>query len=253
MKRLILITNDDSAHAPGMYSLIDRALEFGDVIAVAPAEPQSGKSSALTVDGPLRINELPEYHGARVFTVSGTPVDCVKLALHAIVPRKPDLLLSGTNHGSNSGNAILYSGTMGAVMEGCTCGITSVGFSLCHHSIKADFQLSADIVRQIIAEVVANGLPAHTALNVNIPARVRPEGVRVCRAALGHWSEEYKRYLDPQGRPFYFLTGRFVNEEPDATDTDEYWLGKNYVSVVPVALDQTAVAAIAPLSERFNH
>ena len=100
---------------------------------------------------------------------------------------------------------------------------------------------------------MANGLPAHTALNVNIPARVRPEGVRVCRAALGHWSEEYKRYLDPQGRPFYFLTGRFVNEEPDATDTDEYWLGKNYVSVVPVALDQTAVAAIAPLSERFNH
>lgn len=244
MRPLIFVTNDDSASAPGITKLIEIASRYGDVTAVAPAHPQSGQSSAITVDLPLRIAQLADRHGARVFTVNGTPVDCVKLGLNAIVSRKPDLLLSGINHGSNSGNAITYSGTMGAVIEGCTVGIPSVGFSLCHHSIKADFDLSAPLVDRIVKAVIENGLPDYTALNVNFPARMVPVGLKVCRAARGHWSEEYTRYTDPQGRPFYWLTGRFVNEEPQATDTDEYWLAQGYGSVVPVTPDQTAAPAI---------
>lgn len=239
-KPLILITNDDSISAPGLHKLIEAALPFGQVVAVAPSLPQSGQSSAITVDMPLRITEHSEYKNTKRYSVSGTPVDCVKLSRDAILDRQPDLLLSGINHGSNSGNAITYSGTMGAVIEGCTIGIPSVGFSLCHHSIKADFDLSLDFVSQIINAVLKNGLPAYTALNVNIPARIKPLGMQVCRAARGHWSEEYARYADPFGRTFYMLQGRFINEEPDAKDTDEYWLSQNYISVVPVTPDQTA-------------
>lgn len=239
MKPLILITNDDSIEAPGLHKLVKIASEFGDVIGVAPREPQSGMSSAISVSKPLRIHEVEDYNGARMFTVSGTPVDCVKLALNAIVPRRPDLVLSGINHGSNTGNAVTYSGTMGAVLEACTNGINAVGFSLCHHSLKADFDLSQDFVRDIIGNVIANGLDNYTCLNVNIPARVTPLGIKYCRAARGHWSEEFARYTDPTGAPFFWLTGRFVNEEPDATDTDEYWINQGYISVVPVTPEQT--------------
>lgn len=252
MRPLILITNDDSVDAPGIHHLADCVKDMGDVIIVAPAEPHSGQSSALTVGAPLRIRELPGREGVRVFTVTGTPVDCVKLALHAIVPRKPDMLLSGINHGSNSGTAITYSGTMGAVLEACMEGIPAVGFSLMHHSMKADFTLSTDFVRSISANVLEQGLPEGICLNVNIPAKVTPEGVRVCRAAKGHWSEEYKRYLDPSGNPFYWLTGRFVNTEPESTDTDEYWLNRRYISVVPVTPDQSYTPAIKEISRRLD-
>lgn len=251
-RRLILITNDDGVGVKGLLHLVDCASAFGDVLVVAPDHAQSGMSSAITVNGPLRITEHPDAHGARIFSVSGSPVDCVKLALHAITPRKPDLLLSGINHGSNSGTAVTYSGTMGAVLEGCMAEIPSVGFSLLHHSLKADFDLSTQFVTDIIAQTLQNGLPRWCCLNVNIPAMVVPKGVRVCRAARGHWSEEYKRYLDPSGHPFYWLTGRFVNTEPKATDTDEYWLHKDYISVVPVTPDQTIEHAVPLMEPIYN-
>lgn len=240
----ILITNDDSINAPGLRALIDCATGLGDVTVVAPERPQSGQSSAITVETPLRIRQLDDYNGARMYAVSGTPVDCVKLALDNILDEKPDLILSGINHGSNSGNAIIYSGTMGAVIEGCMAGIPSVGLSLLHHSMSADFSLSATFVTEIISHVAQGGLPAQVALNVNIPAKIVPHGIRVCRAARGHWTEEYRRYEDPMGRTFYMLTGRFINEEPDADDTDEYWLDRGYISAVPVTPEMTATGAI---------
>lgn len=251
---LILITNDDSIDAPGLRCLAEAVRSMGDVIVVAPRHPQSGQSSALTVSAPLRISERPSDIGdnVRFFAVNGTPVDCVKLALHAIVPRRPDVVFSGINHGSNSGVNVTYSGTMGAVIEACLLGIPAVGFSLLHHSLKADFGLSTAFVAAIAAEVIAKGLPAGVCLNVNIPARVIPEGIKVCRATRGHWTDEYKRYLDPLGVPFYLLTGHFINDEPDATDTDEYWLQRRYVSVVPVSADQTAHNAVRELTSRFE-
>lgn len=249
---LIMVTNDDSVEAPGLYRLIDSIKHLGDVIAVAPAQPHSGQSAAITVGAPLRITERPQYGDARIFAVTGTPVDCVKLGLTTIMPRKPDMLCSGINHGSNSGTAITYSGTMGAALEGTMVGIPSVGFSLLHHSMQADFGPGMPFVSAIAEDVLTNGLPEGICLNVNIPSRCQPLGVRVCRAAKGHWSEEYTRYLDPNGAPFYWLTGRFVNEEPDATDTDEYWLQRQYISVVPAAADQSVPAQIQPMGQRFD-
>lgn len=253
IRPLILVTNDDSIEAPGIHTLVDIIKELGDVYVVAPAEPRSGQSSAITVGSPLRIKEIPGApDGVRYFTVNGTPVDCVKLALDAIVPRKPDYLFSGINHGSNSGTSITYSGTMGAVLEGCMNGIPSVGFSLLHHSMKADFSLSKEFVRKIAENIIEKGLPEGICLNVNIPSKVKPEGIKVCRAARGHWSEEYKRYIDPSGNPLYWLTGYFVNSEPDAPDTDEYWLNRRYITIVPVTPDQSYTPAIKPLTERFK-
>lgn len=249
---LILITNDDGIYANGIHYLAETVRDLGDVVIVAPDGPRSGQSSAITVGAPLKITAHPDNGSARVFSVSGTPVDCVKLAFHTIMPRKPDLLLSGINHGSNSGTAITYSGTMGAVLEGCMAGIPSVGFSLLHHSLKADFSLSAKYVREIAGKVLERGLPNWVCLNVNIPALVVPDGVKVCRAARGHWSEEYDRYIDPSGNPFYWLTGRFVNAEPDATDTDEYWLSRKYISLVPVTPDQTHDSSVARLAEIYD-
>lgn len=249
LRPIILITNDDSIEAPGIHHLARCVRTLGDVYVVAPRQPQSGQAAALTVGSPLRITELPqEEEGIRMFTVNGTPVDCVKLALHAIVPRKPDLVLSGINHGSNANVNVTYSGTMGAVLEGCLEGIPSIGFSLMHHSLKADFSMCTAFVASITAKVLEKGLPKGICLNVNIPARVLPEGIRVCRACKGRWTDGYKRYLDPQGTPFYWLTGKFINEEPDATDTDEYWLQRNYISVVPVSADRSALPEIRPIT-----
>lgn len=249
---LILITNDDSVDAPGIHHLAECVRSLGDVYIVAPAHPHSGQSAALTVGAPLRIVEKPSAtDGVRLFTVNGTPVDCIKLALHTIVPRQPDIIFSGINHGSNSAVNVTYSGTMGAVLEGCMQGIPSVGFSLLHHSMKADFSLSTAFVAAIAATVLEKGLPKGVCLNVNIPARVIPQGIKVCRAARGRWTDEYKRYLDPLGVPFYWLTGHFVNEEPEADDTDEYWLNRRFISVVPVTADQTDREAIKPLAAMF--
>ncbi len=249
---LILISNDDSINAPGIHTLVDCVSHLGDVIVVAPEQPHSGMSSAFTVNAALRITSRPDYNGARMFTVNGTPVDCIKLGLYAVAPRRPDLVLAGINHGSNSGTSIVYSGTMGAALEACMEGIPSVGFSLLHHSMKADFSLSAPMVTSIVEDVLAKGLPKGVCLNVNIPAKVVPEGVKVCRAARGHWSDGYSRYLDPHGNPFYWLKGRFVNEDIEATDTDEYWLARNYISVVPVSPDMTDASAIRGMAGRFG-
>lgn len=255
MKPLILISNDDGILAPGLHRLIETVAPLGDVIAVAPDTPQSGKSSAMTVNAPLRINTAPSTlntEDVKLFSVSGTPVDCIKLAMNRIVPRKPDLVLAGINHGSNAGVNIIYSGTMGAVLEGSIQGIPSVGFSLLHHSLAADFSYCLPWVRKIVEDVLENSLPHDVCLNVNFPAQVEVEGLKVVRAARSHWTEEYQRYVDPHGKPFFWLTGGLINEEPEATDTDMYWLDRNFASVVPATPSQNAVDAISALRSRLE-
>lgn len=251
-RKLILITNDDSISAPGIHRLVDAVGEQADVYVVAPAQPHSGQSAAITVGAPLHIQELESYNNARRYAVTGTPVDCVKLALNAILPRTPDLILAGINHGSNSAVNVTYSGTMGAVLEGCMLGIPSVGFSLLDHSMRADFSLSLPLVADIISDVLNHGLNTGTCLNINIPADITPKGARVCRAARGRWTDEYEHYTDPCGRPFYWLKGTFISSEPQATDTDDYWLEQGFISIVPVTPDQTIPGEIAPLSSRFD-
>lgn len=244
---LILVSNDDGYLAPGVRALVRMLLPFGKVIAVCPDSPRSGQSMAITVNAAMRISRVEDFTDAEMFRVNGTPADCIKLAIYTALPRYPDLVVAGINHGSNSAVNVIYSGTMGAVFEGCAFGIPSIGFSLTNHSMKADMEQCRPFVTRIVKETLENGLPEGICLNVNIPdSIVPPKEMRVVRACRGKWSDEYERYTDPSGRYFYWLKGQFVNEEPESEDTDEWCLNHGIVSVVPTALDRTAPAADLP-------
>lgn len=241
MRPLILVTNDDGINAKGVHCLIDRLIPFGDIVTVCPDAPRSGQSMAITVNDPLKLTELPDYKGAKMYKVSGTPVDCVKLAMHHILPRKADLVVAGINHGSNSGVNVLYSGTMGAAMEGCAFEIPSIGFSLTSHDPDADFTPCYAAIDTLVKGVLEHGLPKDICLNVNIPADAGiPKEMRVCTGCRGKWNDEYKEYLDPYGHKFYWLTGTFENLEPDNHDTDEWCLSHGIISVVPIDIERTA-------------
>lgn len=245
---LILVTNDDGMHAKGMETLIEVARRFGDVIAISSREPMSGMSHAITVKVPLRVELHSREPGLSRYVCNGTPVDGVKLVFNSLVQRRPDLLLSGINHGSNSSSSVLYSGTMAAAMEGAINHIPSIGFSLLDFDPDADFSASALCAREVIRFVLEQGLPDGICLNVNIP-KLAPEeikGIRVSTQANGFWKEEFEKRTDPNGREYYWLTGFFQNREPDngGEGTDEWALHNGYVSVVPINTDLTAYDAL---------
>lgn len=241
-KPLILVTNDDGISAPGILFLVSIAKKFGEVVVIAPDKPQSGMGHAITINSTLRINKTNYHHLSAEYSCSGTPVDCVKMAVNKLLPRKPDLVLSGINHGSNSSINVIYSGTMSAAIEGALEGASSVGFSLCDYSIDADFTQAKSHIETIIAGVLKNKLPHGTCLNVNIPKLKADElkGIKVCRQAKANWVEEFEERLDPSGRAYYWLTGKFINFEPESTDTDEWALKNAYISVVPTQCDLTS-------------
>jgi 5'-nucleotidase len=247
---LILITNDDGIHAPGLRKLIEIARDFGDVAVVAPDKPQSGMSHAITVSSPLRLYKMEEGDGYVEYSCNGTPVDAVKLGEQVVLGDKPTLVLSGINHGSNASVNIIYSGTMAAVIEATIDGIPAIGFSLNDYSRNADFNAVDDYVRTIIRNVLDNGLPAGICLNVNLPAVPKKEikGIKVCRQASGRWAEVFDERLDPHNRRYFWLTGVF--EDGDTSpDTDSWALANNYVAVVPVHYDLTAHKAIEEIKE----
>jgi 5'-nucleotidase len=251
---LILVTNDDGFQSKGIAALIEVAAEFGKVVVVAPSEGQSGMAHAITVKHPLRVHKI-KVGNAEGFACNGTPVDCVKLAFNKLLERKPDLILSGINHGSNSAEAVFYSGTMGATIEGCINRIPSIGFSLSDFSRDADFSVAQKFVRQVIAEALENGIPQGTCWNVNIPQKPENEikGIRICRQNRGYWQEEFEKRIDPHGHEYYWLTGDYHNTEPDSDDTDEWALANHYVSLVPIMSDLTDYQSINPLQTRFSH
>ncbi len=254
-KPLIFVSNDDGIFANGVHCLIDRLLQFGDVVAVCPDSPRSAQSMALTVNSPLRVTQVDDYHGAKMYKVNGTPVDCVKLSMHNVLPRIPDLAVSGINHGSNASINVLYSGTMGVAFEGCAFGIPSIGFSLTDHSPAADFEPCYPFIDAIVKGVLEHGLPEGVCLNVNIPnSATPPTEMRLTKSCKGNWTDEYREYIDPQGGKFYWLTGKFENEEPDNEDTDEWCLSHGIVSVVPVMLDRTypSESKLGWLKEAFH-
>lgn len=247
---LILVTNDDGIEAGGISMLEEVAREFGNVVVVAPDSAQSGMSNAITVKYPLFLKEVRRKKGLYVFKSNGTPVDCVKLAFHSVLPRQPDIVLSGINHGSNSSSSAHYSGTIGGAREGVLNGSPSIGFSLLDQRHDANFEPARSFVRQIVRQVVQFGLPTGTFLNVNIPAEELLKGIRVCRQARGKWVEEFVEREDPRKDKYYWLTGAYKNLEPDATDTDEYALSNGFVSVVPCHLDLTDHPAIEQLKDQ---
>ncbi len=250
-KPLILITNDDGIHAPGITSLVKVARKFGDVFVVAPDKPQSGMGHAITINSTIRVQKINAHEGAESWSCSGTPVDCVKMAVNKLLPRKPVLCLSGINHGANHSINIIYSGTMSAALEGAIEGIPSIGFSLLDYSVDADFSASEFYCEKIIASVLEKKMPEGVCLNVNIPKLHLQEinGVKICRQAKGTWVEELDERTDPSGRKYYWLTGFFKNFETDARDTDAWALDHGYVSVVPSQFDLTAHHAIAGLGK----
>ena len=248
MKPLILITNDDGYASRGINTLTEVAREYGDVVVMAPEQNASAKGLSLTTKIPVRVREIKQEEGVSVYACDGTPVDCLKLAYEHFCPRKPDLVLSGINHGSNSSINVLYSGTMGAVIEATVLGITAIGFSLLNHSPEADFEPSRHIARHIVSYVLEHKLPADTALNVNIPRLTTDEikGIRVCHQAKGRWLDSFEKRVDPIGRPYWWLTGKFDCDNPSKT-SDEWALAHGYVSVVPINVDYTYYAAIDKL------
>ena len=250
-KPLILVANDDGISAPGLRALIKVMNEFGEVVVVAPDRPQSGMAHAITLNSPLLCDKVQIDDGPQEeYSCSGTPVDCVKLAVNKILKRKPDLCVSGINHGSNSSINVIYSGTMSAALEGALEGIPSIGFSLLDHAHDADFSASQEVVRKLVANVLKEGLSEGICLNVNIPKLPSKDikGIRVCRQANANWIEEFDERKDPTGRTYYWLTGTFQNYD-NGEDTDECALANGYVSVVPVQYDVTAHHVIPILNK----
>lgn len=237
---LILVSNDDGYNFPGIKALVEVALEFGDVIVVAPLVHQSGKASSITTHEPLRAYKMEERDGLVVYAVNGTPADCAKLGFGELVgDHKVDLLLSGVNHGHNDGNSVIYSGTLGVVFEGAMAGLPSVAFSLDDYNHDACFDNCLPIMRHIIKRVLDNGLPSGVCLNVNMPKCEHIEGVKTTITAPGQWSNAWDRRTAPHGFDYYWMLGEYDEDNPDDNRTDTYWLRHNYVSVTPLHVDQT--------------
>jgi len=256
MKRpLILVTNDDGISAPGIRNLIRIMNDFGDVVVVAPDGPQSGMGHAITIEAILRCNKVVIDNGLQTeYSCSGTPVDCVKLAVNQLLDRKPDLCISGINHGSNSSINVIYSGTMSAAVEGALEGIPAIGFSLLDYASNADFTEAEKYIRKITQTVLDKGIDKGVCLNVNIPKIKENEaikGLKICRQANANWEEEFEKRVDPKGKTYYWLTGKFVNYDK-GTDTDEWALANHYVSVVPVHFDMTDFPSIPTLNKLFS-
>jgi len=248
---LILITNDDGFYAPGIQALTEVAKEFGRVLKIAPDKPQSGMGHAITINNTLRIEKMPNQDLMGAYQCTGTPVDCVKIALDVILEgEKPDLIISGINHGSNASINVIYSGTMSAAMEGYIEGVPSIGFSLLDHAQEADFSAAQSYARQIIQMALEKGV-GNFCLNVNVPKL--PEemirGIKFCRQAHAKWVEEFDKRQDPSGKDYYWLTGHFAPFEEHQEDTDLFALRNGYVSIVPVSYDLTNYATLEQISK----
>ena len=249
-KPLILVTNDDGISAPGIRALISVMATIGEVVVVAPDKPQSAMGHAITINNIMYLNKVSKADDAILeYSCSGTPVDCVKLAVNEILHRKPDLCVSGINHGSNSSINVIYSGTMSAAVEAGIEGIPAIGFSLLDYDWNADFDSAKSFIKQIALETLKNGLPKGVVLNVNLPKLKETDikGIKICRQANALWVEKFDKRQTPQGKDYYWLTGEFVNNDK-GEDTDEWALSQGYISIVPVQFDLTAHHTIQELN-----
>ena len=245
---LILVTNDDGISAKGIRSLAKEIGVYGEVVVIAPDSPQSGMGHAITINHPLRLESSDLFDNYDAYACSGTPVDCVKLGIYEVLHRKPDLIVSGINHGANTSTNVLYSGTMSAAVEGAMEGIPSIGFSLCSFDSNANFNVAQKVVKSVVEKVLENGLQKGTCLNVNVPDVSESEfmGIKICKQAHAFWEDRFDKRLDQFGKPYYWLTGDFYDQDK-SDDTDLYWIDKGYASIVPTQFDMTAYAAIRNL------
>ncbi|MGB1449954.1 MAG: 5'/3'-nucleotidase SurE [Flavobacteriaceae bacterium] len=247
---LILVTNDDGITAPGIRALIEVMNKIGDVVVVAPDSPQSGMGHAITINSTLECTEISVDNGPqKEFQSSGTPADCVKLAINELMDRKPDLCVSGINHGSNASINVIYSGTMSAAIEAGIEGVPAIGFSLLDYRWTADFEPLKPYVETIVRNALEEQIPSDVVLNVNFPLREKDgiKGIKICRQAKAHWVEKFDKRQSPMGKDYYWLTGEFINEDR-GDDTDEAALEQGFISIVPTQFDLTAHHAIQKLN-----
>ncbi|MCH5715019.1 5'/3'-nucleotidase SurE [Niabella hibiscisoli] len=252
-KPVILITNDDGITSPGIRALYEAVKDLGQIVIVAPDKPQSGMGHAITIGHPLRLQPSDLFPGIDAYSCSGTPVDCVKLAVDKVLHRKPDLCLSGINHGPNHSINVIYSGTMSAAMEAAIENIPAVGFSLMDHSMNADFSAAQHYARVITEKMLKDKQTKHILLNVNIPNFPLSEikGYKICKQAYAKYQEKFLERKDPSGKKYYWLTGEFVNFD-NGRDSDVWALANNYVSVVPVQFDLTNYDLKAKLEKQWK-
>ena len=237
-KPFILITNDDGVEADGIAQLAKAFRDVGTVVVFAPDSARSGMSCAITTTEPVRYQLLGEVKGVTIYSCTGTPVDCVKLALNEVLPVRPDLLVSGINHGGNQGLSIHYSATMGAAFEGCVFDIPSFGVSLCDYYSGADFSASCSLARSLAEQVLKKGLPRSVYLNMNIPNTPHVKGIAIGRQTAGKWVHEYDIEETNEGTQ-YWLTGDYEMTEPHHPDNDITLLNQGYASLVPCRIDVT--------------
>jgi 5'-nucleotidase len=250
---IILVTNDDGITAPGIRNLVEAVKDLGTVVVVAPDSPQSGMGHAITIGKPLRLHKVEVMEGIECWQTSGTPVDCVKLARDKVLHRKPDICLSGINHGANHSINVLYSGTMSAAMEASIEGIPSVGFSLLDYNFDADFSTARKVARTIVQKMLAQSMGPHLLLNVNIPKTNIPfKGIKLCRQAYAKWEEEFDHRVDPRGEDYYWMVGKFVNMD-EGYGTDVEALKEGYASVVPIKFDLTDTAMKKRLESEWEN
>ena len=246
MRPLILISNDDGYHAKGINSLIDMVKDLGDIVVCAPESARSGFSRAFSATTPLTLKERKAFRDAHghpetvaLWSCSGTPIDCVKIAYNRLCPRKPSLVLGGINHGDNASTNSHYSGTVGIVMEGALKGIPSIAFSLCDYDDDADFEPMRPLVREYVQKALKEGMPTYQSWNINVPKDWNGE-VRTCRMAHGHWRNEVEERIHPgSGKKYYWMAGYYQNDEPDAEDTDAWAIAHGITSITPLTADQT--------------
>lgn len=252
-KPLILISNDDGYHAKGIRSLIDMVKDLGNVLVCAPESGRSGFSCAISSVTSLTLKRRNTIPGVELWSCSGTPVDCIKIALSQLCQgRWPDVVIAGINHGDNASVNSHYSGTMGVAMEGCMKYIPSVAFSLCDHREDADFEPLRPHIRSMVKKVLDDGLPKGVCLNVNFPLLKEFKGVKVCRMANGTWGNEIVTCHHPRGYDYYWMVGEYTNDEPEADDTDNYALGQGYIAITPTTVDVTAYEAMNKMKEWFE-
>ncbi len=238
-KPYILVTNDDGIHAPGINSLVLAMREIGEVVVVAPDTEKSAVGHAITLSDPLRVKKIDKNGVWQGFAVSGTPADCVKIAVNAILDRKPDLVVSGINLGSNTGINVIYSGTVSAATEGTILGIPSFAMSLTTYS-NPIFSAASDFAKVIAGKILKNGLPEKTLLNVNVP-NVEPEkiaGIKITRQGMARFAEQFDKRIDPQNRVYYWMGGSKADIIED-DDVDDKAVMKNLISVTPIQYDLT--------------
>ncbi|MCH5600658.1 5'/3'-nucleotidase SurE [Niabella ginsengisoli] len=252
-KPVILITNDDGITAPGIKALYEAVKDLGQIVIVAPDKPQSGMGHAITIGHPLRLQKTDLFPEIESYSCSGTPVDCVKLAVDKVLHRKPDLCLSGINHGPNHSINVIYSGTMSAAMEAAIESIPAVGFSLMSYSANADFSAAQHYARLVTEKMLKDKLTKHVLLNVNIPDYPLSEikGYKICKQAYAKYKESFLERKDPSGKKYYWLTGEFINFD-NARDSDVWALANSYVSVVPVEFDLTDYALKKKLEKQWK-